>query len=359
MHHEPIKDGIKGARAWKVRYVSLDVNDVKHEVTGLVIAPSKHGANRPIVTWTHGTTGIGDAACPSAQPDPARELSLYFSPESCQQIDFGVPGLQGYIDAGYVVVATDYQGLGSPGIHQYTINRSNARDGIYIAHAARALPVGAGKKVLCVGWSQGGGTAAGMAELPDSDFGDLVLLGTACMSPAVPLMSLTNLTGDAAALSNAKLAPDAHLLMTIMGLASGFPKLRLSDVLTPLGERVMMTAWEHQPVHHLGDTVTRNFNLKGAFMHANFLELPAWRAALIKGSAGQVKPRCPILVLIDGFGGGIQIPVTWQKAYVNKMTELGGKVESREYPNDDHYSLPKASTPDVQAWFKQLLAQSH
>lgn len=341
-----------------MRYISLDLNDVKHEVTGLVIAPSRPGANRPIVTWTHGTTGIGDAACPSAQPDPARELSLYFTPDSCQQIDFGVPGLQGYIDAGYVVVATDYQGLGSPGRHQYLINRSNARDGIYIAHAARALPVGAGKKVLCVGWSQGGGTAAGMAELPDSDFGDLVLLGTACMSPGVPVLSLTNKpTGDAAALSNAKLAPDPHLLMTIMGLASAFPKLRLSDVLTPLGESVVMAAWQHEPVHHFGDTVTRNFNLKGAFMHASFLELPEWRAGLIKGSAARVKPRCPILVLIDGFAGGTQVPVSWQKQYIQKMTELGGKVEERYYPNDDHYSLPKSSTPAVQAWFKQLLAR--
>ena len=32
---------IKGARAWKVRYVSKDVNGVPTEVTGLVIAPKE------------------------------------------------------------------------------------------------------------------------------------------------------------------------------------------------------------------------------------------------------------------------------------------------------------------------------
>jgi len=32
-----------------------------------------------VMSWCHGTTGLGDAACPSAQPDPARELITYFT----------------------------------------------------------------------------------------------------------------------------------------------------------------------------------------------------------------------------------------------------------------------------------------
>ena len=84
-------------------------------------------------------------ACPSAQPNPARELATYFDAASTQQIDFGVPGLQGFIDDGYVVCATDYQGLGTPGQHQYMVNRTQARDAVYLVHAARTLgDVGAG-----------------------------------------------------------------------------------------------------------------------------------------------------------------------------------------------------------------------
>ena len=107
INHEPLTTGIAGAKAWRVRYVSRDVNGVAHEATGLVIAPAADGENRPIVTWCHGTTGLGDAACPSAQPDPAREMTLYYSAEATQQIDYGVPGLQGFIDAGWVVCATE------------------------------------------------------------------------------------------------------------------------------------------------------------------------------------------------------------------------------------------------------------
>ncbi len=93
------------------------------------------------MSWAHGTTGLGDAGSPSTQPDPARELTLYFEPGSETQIDYGIPGLQTFIDEGWVVVATDYQGLGSPGVHQYTVNRTNAIDAVTIVQAAQEFPV--------------------------------------------------------------------------------------------------------------------------------------------------------------------------------------------------------------------------
>jgi hypothetical protein len=85
--HEEISTQLTGAKAWKVRYHSSDVNDRPHEVTGLVMAPEKVDGDRPVMTWGHGTTGLGDASCPSAQPDPAREIITYFEAESTQQID--------------------------------------------------------------------------------------------------------------------------------------------------------------------------------------------------------------------------------------------------------------------------------
>ena len=93
IHHEPVETSITGARAWRVRYLSRDMAGRDHEVTGMVIASVAAGTDRPLVTWCHGTTGLGDAACLSAQPDPACELTGYFTPQSTQQIDYGVPGL--------------------------------------------------------------------------------------------------------------------------------------------------------------------------------------------------------------------------------------------------------------------------
>lgn len=38
---KPIETSLAGARAWRIRYRSKDINDVAHEVTGIVIAPAK------------------------------------------------------------------------------------------------------------------------------------------------------------------------------------------------------------------------------------------------------------------------------------------------------------------------------
>ena len=176
---EPVETAIPGAASWRVLYASKDVNGAPHNVSGLVVAPAEPGADRPLLSWCHGTTGLGDAACPSAVPDPARELTIYLSPESTAQNDYGIPGLAGWIAAGFVVCATDYQGLGTDGIHQYPISRTNGLDALGIAHAARQLEAGAGTTLAVVGWSQGGGAAAAVAELPGEDFADLEQIGRA------------------------------------------------------------------------------------------------------------------------------------------------------------------------------------
>ena len=71
--HE-VASNIRGARAWRIRYSSQDSQGVATEATGLVIAPSAGGSNLPVVTWAHGTTGLGDAACPSAQGLPSKTV---------------------------------------------------------------------------------------------------------------------------------------------------------------------------------------------------------------------------------------------------------------------------------------------
>ena len=296
LSQEPIDTRITGARAWRIRYVTRDLNGVSHEASGLVIAPAGKGDDRPIFTWCHGTTGLGDAACPSAQPDPARELVTYFEPGATQQIDYGVPGLQGFIDDGWVVCATDYQGLGTPGMHQYTVNRSNARDAVYIAHAARTLDCGAGTTLGCAGWSQGGGAAAAVAELEPSDYGDLTLVGTVPMSPGVSKIGLELPSGMSSALTNPSVAPDSHLVMLLAGIQVTNPTtLQLPEVFSPLGVEIIETAWNIQPVHHLNDTIARMFRLRGPVLNPDPPNFEVWKDAIIASSAATRKPGAPVL----------------------------------------------------------------
>lgn len=356
LRRERIETSIRGAQAWRVRYVSRDVHGVPHECSGLVIAPSPAGSDRPVATWCHGTTGLGDAACPSAQPDPARELVTYFSPQATQQIDYGVPGVQQLVDAGWVVCATDYQGLGTSGMHQYEVNRTNARDAVNIVHAARRLGVGAGTTLGCLGWSQGGGAAAAVAELDPADYGDLRLVGVVAMSPAVARIAISGGSGETAALTDPKMAPSAHLVMMLAGIRAANPSaLQLSDVLTPLGVEIVEAAWNIQPVHHLNDTLVRLHRLKGPVIRAELRNFDAWKAAIAAGSAGTRKPVAPILVCIDAFGGGTVVPVAWQTAYVDAVKAFGGTAETREYPGDDHFSLPQRCARDAIDWLASRL----
>ena len=333
------------------------INGVAHEVSGLVIAPKTSGEQRPIFTWCHGTTGLGDAACPSAQPDPARELITYFQPEATQQIDYGVPGLQGFIDDGWVVCSTDYQGLGTPGMHHYMINITNARDAVYLARAARTLDVGAGTTLGCAGWSQGGGAAAAVAELDTEDFGELTLIGTVPMSPGVGRIALEHPKSVTAALTDPNIPPDSHLVMVLAAHYVANPaKLKLSEIFTQLGVELVETAWNNQPVHHLNDMIARMFRLKGAVLNPNPPNFAAWKDAIDAGSAAQKKPIAPVLVCIDAFDDGTVVPVLWQTAYVDAAKKLGGTVQTRDYPNDDHFSLPRSCVGDARAWLNQLRA---
>src|SRR4051794_25148715 len=53
----------------------------------------------PVVTWAHGTTGIADACAPSIIGT---------------QANYDSPLLNRWLKAGYAVVRTDYEGLGTP-----------------------------------------------------------------------------------------------------------------------------------------------------------------------------------------------------------------------------------------------------
>lgn len=160
----------------------------------------------------------------------------------------------------------------------------------------------------------------------------------------------------AAALSNAaSAAPDPHGVMMPAGVQAANPaNLQLADVLTPLGVAIVEQAWNIQPVHHLGNTLGRLQVLEGPILRSPPVNLDRWKDAITAGSAGTRKPICPVLVCIDGFKGGTVQPVAWQTAYADQVRELGGSVEVKDYPDDDHFSLPERCVPDARKWLNGL-----
>ena len=113
VRQEVIDGAPLGAIAYRVLYRSTGLNDKPIAVSGVVIVPRGEPppGGRPIVAWAHPTSGIASRCAPS--------LAIFLF----QQIQ----GLRSFVRNGYVVAATDYPGLGTPGPHPYLVGVSEAR----------------------------------------------------------------------------------------------------------------------------------------------------------------------------------------------------------------------------------------
>ena len=82
----------------------------------------------------------------------------------------------------------------------------------------------------------------------------------------------------------------------------------------------------------------------------------AWKAAIARASAGQKAPRCPLLLCVDAFGGGLVVPVPWQDGYQQAVEAHGAQLDRIDFPHDDHFSVPQSAAPQAQAWLAARFA---
>ncbi|MBB5597932.1 lipase family protein [Neomicrococcus lactis] len=115
------------------------------------------------------------------------------------------------IDQGWALVATDYTGLGTPGLHPYLMGPESARAELDAVRAARQLQdLKLSNKTVSWGHSQGGGSALWTGKIAPTYAPDVPLSGVAAMAPASDLKaligSLSGITGDSVVASFAIMA---------------------------------------------------------------------------------------------------------------------------------------------------------
>jgi hypothetical protein len=125
----------------------------------------------PVIAWAHGTTGIADVCAPSWNPRSDRD-SAY---------------LNSWLEQGYAIVATDYQGLGTPGGHPWNMVKPEAYSVLdSIRAAVKAFPE-LSNSVVIVGQSQGAHAAVSASLLSSQYAADVHLRGTVATGvPGVP-----------------------------------------------------------------------------------------------------------------------------------------------------------------------------
>lgn len=171
---DPVVETPNGMQAWKVRYWTSTADNRPREVTGMVIAPreAQPAAPRKVIAWTHGAWGVAERCAPSLNP-----AFLTISPALGQMVS-----------RGYTVVAPDYPGLGSSGVHPFLVGQDTARSVLDGIRAARAIPGAyAGNRVAIWGESQGGHAALWTAQQADRYAPDLTVVGVAAAAPPTDL----------------------------------------------------------------------------------------------------------------------------------------------------------------------------
>lgn len=173
-----IPDVVGRASVFRILYRSMTSRNVPINVSGLVVIPDSPAPaeGRPVVSWGHGTTGVAINCAPSL------DVSMAFA---------ALPGLSMLLQKGYIVVATDYPGLGTPGVHPYLDGISAARSMIDAVRAVRELTEArASTRYAAWGFSQGGHGALFVASIARSYAPELTLVGSAAASAPTQLNRL-------------------------------------------------------------------------------------------------------------------------------------------------------------------------
>jgi alpha-beta hydrolase superfamily lysophospholipase len=321
---------VPGAQAWKILYHSRAVDGSDVAVSGVVVAPTDAApaGGRPVISWAHGTHGIADQCAPSRRADMVSLL----------------PSIGKVVSQGYVVVATDYEGLGTPGTHPYLVGESEARGVLDIVKAAQQIrETGASDKTFVWGQSQGGQAALFAGEIQPSYAPELDLLGVVSGAPV---------TDATAMFPAAATIPETlgFAVMGLMGMQAAYPDAKVSDVLTPAG---------------LEQTKVVDQKCYGAVLDAfkqpvdqviarNPSEVPPFPDIFALDTPGQVPTAAPMLVY-QGLSDDVVYKIFTDK-YVQKVCALGNTVQYKQFTGKDHYEENDAAEKDVLEWMQGRLA---
>ncbi|MDB5607312.1 MAG: lipase [Bradyrhizobium sp.] len=336
VRQEPMDGAPLGAAAYRVLYRSTGLDDKPILVSGVVIVPQgpPPPEGRPIVAWAHPTSGIVPHCAPS--------LAIFIF----QQIQ----GLRSLVERGYVVAATDYPGLGTPGPHPYLVGVSEARAVIDSVRAAGILPdAGGGKRFTVWGHSQGGQAALFAGMIAKTYAPELALLGVAAAAPATDLATL--MTDDIDSVGGKNItAMTLWSWQRVYGAAMDkVVDTRAIPVINRLAQECIEGPF---------DLVVRQRTerpLEQYFLTAKGpADVEPWHALLVKNTPGTLPPEIPVFIA-QGANDLIVRPKVTQ-ACVAALCSAGSKVRMINLPNIGHGRAAQASTLAAVDWMTDRFA---
>jgi pimeloyl-ACP methyl ester carboxylesterase len=328
---EGLDTDLTTAHAYRVLYRSTLPDGKPIAVSGIVVAPFRKppAGGWPVVAWAHGTTGVVRKCAPSLLPDPVATI----------------PGIDRMLARGYVVVATDFVGLGADGIHPYLVGESAARAILDSVRAARQF--GGGRRYAVWGYSQGGHAALFTGQIAPDYAADLALAGIAAAAPATKL----------ALLFENDLNSLAGRILTAMALRSwsavyGHP---LGGLVKP-GAIKTVTAVSAGCVDLVSDglkMLKEERQMPHAFLEADPTRTRPWSVTIIANTPTRA-PKAPVFIA-QGSADTVVAPAVTDQ-FVRQLCRQGARVDFVRYKGATHFDIARKAAEEAMTWIADRFA---
>jgi pimeloyl-ACP methyl ester carboxylesterase len=331
---------IAGARLNKtILYTSRSPAGDRIVVSGSVSVPKGKAPKGgwPVISWAHGTTGAADACAPT-RIRPNSVMAPY--------VAYVHPQMEDWVRAGYAVVATDYQGLGTPGPHPYLVGEAEGRSVVDIVSAARQLVPSLGKRFLIAGHSQGGQSSLFAASLADEWAPKLKLRGTVAYAPA------SHLSEQAKFLPSLTTPSGLSALVTLIfkGASTASDDLKPGKFLTAEA-KALYPQTEQLCLAQLAESDSLGGLAPADLLRGSADLDPLYSVLDDMNPAVEIGPP----VLLAQGGADTTVFPTFTDMLNGELDKLGDEVTYKTYPGVNHGAIVAAAEDDALSFFEKRL----
>ncbi|OWP73502.1 lipase [Pseudomonas sp. K2I15] len=323
----------------RILYTSTDGLDTGQRVivSGALFLPkgTPPPGGWPLMAWAHGTVGSADICAPSFAGR---------SPRDTRYLNY-------WLAQGYAIVATDYQGLGTPGLHPYGLSSPLAYGVLDSIRAVMAGGFDLSKRVVVFGQSQGGRAAFATAVYAKDYAPELNIVGV--VATGTPYTA-THKTGDSAELEKARssVVPTFAYNLLRLGTATLFdPSVVPGEY---LNERAM-PAFESSQRDCL-QAIEQRVVADGLTFNDSFKRSPKVALDRVYRESAYPTLKTDIPVFVGTGGQDRDVFVPGQKALVRDACKAGDRIEWHFYPQLDHSATVNGSLVDSAPFVRKAFA---
>lgn len=331
---EVLHVNVPGGTGYRILYRSEDSRGRPTVSSGMVFVPPgpAPAAGRPVVAWAHGTIGLGTPCAPSRSQTPLSDL----------------PWLGQMLRQGWVVTATDYAGVGTPGTPGYLILQDEARDVANSVRAAQGIAgAHAGNRWIAWGHSQGGHAVLGAGDVAPGYAPDLDLVAVAAAAPAAELRALLAQQWN----TTAAWVIGSDIVAT---WPASYPGLAPGDVVTANGANHYASEASSCLKGSLTTALVRQDLLGQDFFRLDPWDSPPWRSRFLQNTPRPMPANIPLL-LIQGLDDQVVLPNT-TSLLLRTWCTAGARITTMWLGDTPHQTTAWVAAPTAIGWMTQRFA---